>query len=248
MAFDELIKLAAGAGVVWGAEGGCGTGRTMRGPDAPGAAFTNWVFAASAPLGLTADASAQELRYALEGKGLASGPRRRPALSTAHLSSWRLDCQNLGRAQRELGSMPGERSRAAGSDRAYRTAGAGAVLAAGSGQRAAGSLRGPTRTVGWPRRSGRRPGIWSTGSAVRGRRPDLPGSGSPEDLVGVLRAEWVRDRRDLAAKEGDRLIADTRLTPARFVPLVAESMAHPARSSCWPCSGPTVSPWPTTTP
>lgn len=64
----------------------------------------------------------------------------------------------------------------------------------------------------------RRPGIWSAGSAVRGRRPELPGSGSPEGLIGVLRAEGIRDRRVLEA---------FRAVPrAGFVPPAAAGQAY----------------------
>ena len=53
---------------------------------------------------------------------------------------------------------------------------------------------------------------------MRGLRPDLPGSESPEGLVGVLRAQGVRDRRVLAA---------FRAVPrALFVPPAAVGQAY----------------------
>jgi protein-L-isoaspartate(D-aspartate) O-methyltransferase len=60
----------------------------------------------------------------------------------------------------------------------------------------------------------RRLATWSTGSAVRGRRP----SRSPDDLVRVLRAKGVRDRRLLDAFR--------QVPRTRFVPPEAAGQAY----------------------
>jgi protein-L-isoaspartate(D-aspartate) O-methyltransferase len=60
----------------------------------------------------------------------------------------------------------------------------------------------------------RRLATWSAGSAVRGRRPN----GSPDDLIRVLRAKGVRDRRVLDAFR--------RVPRTRFVPPEAAGQAY----------------------